>query len=167
MTLAATGPSHRQYRTRLSAGPLALFAIIAAQAGAGKVYAIEANSEDVKSARATVTKLGFEDIIEVLEGFSNEITLPEKADFAVAEIVGSIASEEGAYATILDAHRRLIKEPLNPSNWIPSRIQTYGSSVSYTLHNLFQPPEFDWTKLNGEPVRFNCRDGYFLCGYQA
>jgi hypothetical protein len=23
---------------------------------------------------------------------------------------------------------------------------------------LFQPPAFDWTKLNGEPVRFNCRD---------
>lgn len=142
----------------LGTGPFAVFAIIAAQAGAGKVYAIEANAQAVRSARATVKKLGFQDIIEVLEGFSNEITLTEKADFAVAEIVGSIASEEGAYATILDAHRRLIKEPLNPSNWIPSRIQTYASPASYTLHNLFQPPEFDWTKLNGEPVRFNCRD---------
>ena len=29
---------------------------------------------------------------------------------------------------------------------------------SYTLHNLFQPPSFDWSKLNGEPIRFNCRD---------
>ena len=164
-----SGPGGPESQTvlDLGTGPFALFAIIAAQAGAGKVYAIEANSEAVRSARATVKKLGFEDVIEVLEGFSNEITLPEKADFAVAEIVGSIASEEGAYATILDAHRRLIKEPLNPSNWIPSRIQTYGSPASYTLHNLFQPPEFDWTKLNGEPVRFNCRDGYFLCGYQA
>jgi len=26
------------------------------------------------------------------------------------------------------------------------------------LHNLLGPPAFDWTKLQGEPVRFNCRD---------
>ena len=27
------------------------------------------------------------------------------------------------------------------------------------LHNnLFTPLAFDWGKLNGEPVRFNCRD---------
>jgi hypothetical protein len=80
-----------------------------------------------------------------------------QADFAVAEIVGSIASEEGAYATILDA-RRFLKNPSDPSSWIPNRIQTYASPASYTLHNLFTPPAFDWGKLNGEPVRFNCRD---------
>jgi hypothetical protein len=40
----------------------------------------------------------------------------------------------------------------------PSRIQTYAAPASYTLQNLFLPPAFDWTKLNGEPVRFNCRD---------
>lgn len=143
----------------LGTGPFALFAIIAAQAGAGKVYAIEANREAVISARANIKKLGFEDIIEVIEGFSNEITLPNnaKADFAVAEIIGSVATEEGAYATILDA-QRLIKDPANKANWIPSRVQTYAAPASYTLHNLFQPPAFDWTKLNGEPVRFNCRD---------
>uniref|UniRef100_A0A7S2RYP8 Uncharacterized protein n=1 Tax=Eucampia antarctica TaxID=49252 RepID=A0A7S2RYP8_9STRA len=26
------------------------------------------------------------------------------------------------------------------------------------MHNLFSPPSFDWAKLNGVPVRFNCRD---------
>jgi len=143
----------------LGTGPFALFALMAAKNGARKVFAIEANKEAAASARETVKKMGYADKITILEGFSTDITLPDgiKADFVVAEIVGSIASEEGAYATILDA-RRFLKDPSDPSSWIPNRIQTYASPASYTLHNLFTPPAFDWSKLNGEPVRFNCRD---------
>jgi len=157
---SAPGGPESQVVLDLGTGPVAVFAIIAAQNGAGKVYAIEANSEAARSARATVTKAGFDDIITVIEGFSTDTTLPNnvKADFCVAEIIGSVVSEEGAYATILDAHRRLIKEPNMAENWIPSRIQTYGAPASYSLHNLFQPPAFDWDKLQGEPVRFNCKD---------
>ena len=142
----------------LGTGPFALFAVMAAKAGAKHVYAIEASKEAAAAARETISKLGYDDKITILEGFSTEITLPEKADFAVAEIVGSVASEEGAYATIYDAHQRLVKNPNEASSWIPSRIQTYAAPASYTLQNLFLPPAFDWTKLQGEPVRFNCRD---------
>eukprot|EP00986_Skeletonema_menzelii_P010632 scaffold5266_cov138-Skeletonema_menzelii.AAC.4 len=142
----------------LGTGPFALFAVIAAKNGAKHVYAIEASKEAAATARETIEKLGFTDKITVLEGFSTDITLPEKADFAVAEIVGSVASEEGAYATIYDAHQRLLKRPNEATSWIPSRIQTYAAPASYTLQNLFMPPAFDWTKLQGEPVRFNCRD---------
>lgn len=141
----------------LGTGPFCLFAMIAADLGAGKVYAIEANPEAAASARQVVQKAGYDDVITVVEGFSNEIQLPEPVDFCVAEIVGSIASEEGAFATIQDAHR-FLKDPTTSKNWIPCRIQTYAAPASYTLHNLFGPPEFDWNKLNGEPVRFSCRD---------
>lgn len=142
----------------LGTGPFALFAVIAAKNGAKHVYAIEASKEAAASARETVRKLGYDDKITILEGFSTDITLPEKADFAVAEIVGSVATEEGAYATIYDAHQRLVKNPREASSWIPNRIQTYAAPASYTLQNLFLPPAFDWTKLQGEPVRFNCFD---------
>eukprot|EP00579_Thalassiosira_antarctica_P032295 CAMPEP_0201998996 /NCGR_PEP_ID=MMETSP0905-20130828/5665_1 /ASSEMBLY_ACC=CAM_ASM_000554 /TAXON_ID=420261 /ORGANISM="Thalassiosira antarctica, Strain CCMP982" /LENGTH=416 /DNA_ID=CAMNT_0048555109 /DNA_START=17 /DNA_END=1264 /DNA_ORIENTATION=+ len=144
----------------LGTGPGAFFAVTAAKNGAKKVYAIEASKEAAASARDTVKKLGYEEKIIILEGFSTDITLPggEKADFAIAEIVGSVASEEGAYATILDAHTRLLKNPTDPTSWIPNRIQTYAAPASYLLHNLFLPPAFDWTKLDGEPVRFNCKD---------
>ena len=143
----------------MGTGPFALFAIIAAECGAGKVYAIEASPEAAAAARAFVTKTGYDDIITIVEGFSDEIQLPnnDKVDFVVAEIIGSIASEEGAYATIKDAHR-FVKQPELDSSWIPSRIQTYAAPASYTLHNLFGPPTFDWSKLDGEPIRFNCRD---------
>jgi len=144
----------------LGTGPFAFFALTAAKNGAKQVYAIEASKEAAASARTIIKKEGYEDKITILEGFSSDITLPggEKADFAVAEIVGSIASEEGAYATISDAHERLVKKPNDPRSWIPSRIQTYAAPASYSLHNLFRPPAFDWSKLDGEPVRFNCRD---------
>ena len=144
----------------LGTGPYAVFAILAAEAGAGKVYAIEADKEVARVARQAVVRAGWQDVITVLDGFSTDLKeLPggDKVDVVVAEIIGSVASEEGAYATILDAGR-FTKEPNDPASWIPSRIQTYASPASYTLHNLFGPPEFDWAKLEGEPVRFSCRD---------
>ncbi|KAL3930515.1 MAG: hypothetical protein SGBAC_011733 [Bacillariaceae sp.] len=142
----------------LGTGPFCLFAIMAADAGAGKVYAIEGNPEAAASARYTVKKAGYEDIITVMEGISTEIQqLPSKVDFCIAELIGSVGSEEGAYATLKDA-ARFLKEPANADNWIPTRIQTLGAPASYTLHNLFGPPEFDWSKLGGEPVRFRCSD---------
>ena len=142
----------------LGTGPVALFAIIAAELGAKQVFAMEANPAVAASARAAIRKAGWTDTITVLEGFSSQLELPTKADFCIAEIIGSVATEEGAYATIRDAHARFLKEPNDADNWIPNRIQTYAAPASYTLHNLFGPPEFDWNKLNGEPVRFNCRD---------
>lgn len=141
----------------LGTGPFALFAMMAADMGAGKVYAIEGNPEAAASARYMVKKAGYEDVITVIEGLSTEIQLPEKVDFTIAELIGSIGSEEGVYATLKDA-ARFLKDPSDQDNWIPTRIQTYGAPASYTLHNLFGPPEFDWTKLGGEPIRFRCSD---------
>lgn len=157
---SAPGGPDSQTVIDLGTGPYALFAIIAAQNGAGTVYAIESNPEVARSARATVKKAGFDDVITVIDGLSSDITLPnnEKADFVVAEIIGSVASEEGVYATMVDAHQRLVKEPSVAANWIPSRVQTFAAPASYSLHNLFGPPAFDWDKLKGEPVRFNCKD---------
>mmetsp|Transcript_11500 Transcript_11500/g.32590 ORF Transcript_11500/g.32590 Transcript_11500/m.32590 type:complete len:513 (+) Transcript_11500:72-1610(+) len=157
---AAKGGPESQVVLDLGTGPFALFAIMAAELGAGRVYAIEANPEIARNARRVIAEQGFDEIITVLEGFSTDISLPDnaKADIIVAEIIGSIATEEGAYATILDAHKRLMKDPTDANNWIPSRIQTWAAPASYTLHNLFTPPEFDWTKIAAEPVRFSCRD---------
>ena len=156
---AKNGPES-QVVLDLGTGPFALFAIMAAELGAGKVYAIEASTEIAANARKVIAEQGFADVITVLEGFSTDIVLPDnaRADIIVAEIIGSIATEEGAYATILDAHKRLMKDPTDANNWIPSRIQTWAAPASYTLHSLFAPPEFDWTKIAAEPVRFSCRD---------
>lgn len=142
----------------LGTGPYALFAIMAAEAGAARVYAMETNAKAAELARVTVNKSGWADVITVLEGLSTDMVLPEKVDVVIAEIVGSVSTEEGVLATIRDAHKRHVKRPDEDASWIPHRIQTLAAPASYTLHNLFRPPEFDWCKLQGEPVRFNCRD---------
>jgi SAM-dependent methyltransferase len=144
----------------LGTGPFAVLAIIAARAGAKKVYAIEASPKAAKLAREAVRQA--KDIpagvIDVVEGFSTSVTLPEKCDLCVAEIVGSIASEEGLHATIRDAQARLMKRPYDAASYIPTRCQTLAAPASYALHYALGPPQFDWAKLKGEPVRLNCRD---------
>ena len=79
----------------IGTGPACLLALLAARAGARRVYAVEANAHAAERARASVLAAGYESVIVVLSGYSTAITLPEKADLLVAELVGSIASSEG------------------------------------------------------------------------
>ena len=52
-------------------------AIWSAQAGARKVYAIEA-TDMAAHARTLVAGNNVEDVVEVIEGFIEDVTLPEK-----------------------------------------------------------------------------------------
>ena len=144
----------------LGTGPFAVLALIAARAGARKVYAIEAVPEAAKRARETIRKAKDvpPGVIEVVQGFSSAVTLPEKCDLCVAEIVGSVASEEGMHATLRDAQARFMKRPNEPSSFIPTRCQTYAAPASYALHYALGPPRYDWGKIAAEPIRLNCRD---------
>ena len=47
----------------------------------------------------------------MVEGYSTKVELPEKVDVCVAEVIGSVATEEGVYRTIRDAQQRFVKEP--------------------------------------------------------
>ncbi|GMI22867.1 hypothetical protein TrRE_jg219, partial [Triparma retinervis] len=158
----AQSPPKSQLVMDLGTGPYAVLAIQAAKAGAKKVYAVEAIKQAADLAKSAVAKAVrkgevSEGVIEVIEGLSTKVNLPEKVDLVVAEIIGSIASEEGLHATLRDVHSRHVKDPLSPSSFIPTRVQTLFAPASYTLHYALGPPEYDWGKLV-EPVRFNCRD---------
>ena len=84
----------------LGTGALALLAIIAAEAGAEHVYAIEVQAAAAASARQAVSAAGLSDKITVLHGFSTDATLelPAKATLLVHELIGEIAGEEGVVA---------------------------------------------------------------------
>ena len=160
----------------LGTGPFCVLALIAAEYGAKKVYAVEANAEVARRAKLLINECerlyaagsnsrnqnGAIPLapgrIEVIEGFSTVIDLPEKADLCVFEICGSLASEEGLIATMTDAKKRHLKFPDAPESYIPQRCQTYAAPVSYALQNLLTPPSYDWSKLGATPIRFNCRD---------
>jgi len=80
----------------IGTGPFALLAVIAARAGARKVYAIEKNPAVAALARKAVASAQLEQKIEVIEGDSTTVQLPERVDFVVSELIGSIAKQEGA-----------------------------------------------------------------------
>ena len=105
----------------LGTGPFALFARAAIGFGAGKVYALEAVPGAAE--RAALTVAGDAAIpdgaIEVIEGFSTAVSLPEKVDVLISEIAGSVASEEGVYATIADAQARFMKRPYDAASYVP------------------------------------------------
>ena len=124
----------------LGTGPFAILALFAARAGARKVYAVEANAAAAERARASVASAVFNgDIasgaIEVIEGFSTAISLPELADLVVAEISGSIASEEGMCHSMRDARLRHLARPEDPGSYIPMRCQTLAVPASYSLNH--------------------------------
>lgn len=71
----------------LGTGPFALLALEAARCGAKKVYAVEADPISAAKAREAVLAAGFSDVVEVVEGISTQLTLPEKVDVLISGAV--------------------------------------------------------------------------------
>jgi len=126
----------------IGTGPFALLALFAAYHGVRRVFAVEANPEAAARARECVRRSEFHDRIEVLEGLSTMVSLPEPVDVVVAEVIGSLASEEGIVETLRDA-RRFLREPDRPDSWIPLSAQTYCAPIFYQEHMSLGPGESD------------------------
>eukprot|EP00730_Choanoeca_flexa_P013517 TRINITY_DN5407_c0_g1_i2.p1 TRINITY_DN5407_c0_g1~~TRINITY_DN5407_c0_g1_i2.p1 ORF type:complete len:365 (+),score=84.55 TRINITY_DN5407_c0_g1_i2:100-1194(+) len=90
-----------------------LLAMLAAKAGAKKVYAIEANRHMAQSARQLIAVNGLSDKIEVINALSTDVELgkqlPEKADVLVSEILGTLLLGESALEYVSDVRDRLLK----------------------------------------------------------
>jgi precorrin-6B methylase 2 len=103
-----------------------VLAVGAARAGARHVYAVEATPL-AQHAREVVRANGLAGRVTVLEGWSTRLTLPERADVAVAEILGSDALEERVLPVLLDARKRLLAKD---ARLIPSAIRILALPVS-------------------------------------
>ena len=86
-----------------------ILAATAALAGARQVYAVERTGNLPRLAQQFFADNGLADRIQVIEGDSTRVSLPEKADVLVTETIGNDPLGEGILATVADAHRRLLK----------------------------------------------------------
>ena len=86
-------------------GVLSLFAVLA---GASRVYAIE-QGPMAEVAGEIVKRNDLGDRIEIINEWSLEATLPERADVLVTETIGNIGFEEGILSWVADARKRLLK----------------------------------------------------------
>ena len=86
-------------------GILAFFAV---QAGARKVYAVEA-SDSAEVAKKLAASNGYSDKVEVIKGRLEEITLPEKVDIIISEPIGFLLVHERMLESYAFARKAFLK----------------------------------------------------------
>lgn len=85
-----------------------ILAIWSAQAGAKKVYAVEATKMS-EHARALVKSNNLEQVVEVIEGSVEDVTLPEKVDVIISEWMGYFLLRESMFDSVICARDRWLK----------------------------------------------------------
>ena len=98
-----------------------VFALLACQAGARRVYAIE-GSEIVHWGKQLAEANGFADKIVFLRGDSRQIDLPERVNVLVSDVRGSLPLYGEAIDSIADARKRFL---------LPGGIQIPKSDTLY------------------------------------
>jgi protein arginine N-methyltransferase 1 len=98
-----------------------LLSYFACQAGARRVFAIEAGPI-VSVARQLCQANGFADRVEFLAGHSSQVTLPEAADVLVTETLWNFGIGEGMLGFLEDARRRFLKPG---ARVVPERVELF------------------------------------------
>jgi protein arginine N-methyltransferase 1 len=84
-----------------------IFALLAGQFGARRVYAIEPN-DAIQVGRDLAAANGYADRIEFIQELSTRVILPERADVIISDLRGVLPLCEGHIPAIADARRRLL-----------------------------------------------------------
>jgi amino acid adenylation domain-containing protein len=129
----------------IGTGKDVILARLCVAAGARKVYAIEALDESYVAAQALVKSLGLTDKITLIKGYSFDVSLSEKVDVCVSEIIGTIGGSEGVVPILNDA-RRFLKED---GVMIPQRCMTRIAAVQLP-ESILESPRF--SELSGKYV---------------
>ncbi len=104
-----------------------ILSLWAAEAGAKKIYGIDANENRQQAAEARLNEAGFGLIYEFKLGLSYDVGLPEKADVIISEILGNLADNEDMTPILKDARQRFLK----PGGlMLPRQVSTFITPVS-------------------------------------
>jgi hypothetical protein len=102
-----------------------VLAVAAARAGARHVYAIEAGSIG-RVAEAGFAANGLSDRITLVPGLSTSVSLPERADVLISEIIGNEPLQERVLESTRDAIQRFL-EP--DARFLPRTLRIYAVPV--------------------------------------
>jgi hypothetical protein len=122
-----------------------VLAVAAAQAGARRVFALEAGRV-ADHAERIIQKNLVGDRVSLIRGWSTQVELPEPADVLVGELLGNEAGGEDIADAFQDAIRRFLKPG---GRVIPAKVETLGRLVnvpdSVVNRHQFSPAMFaDW-----------------------
>ena len=107
-----------------------LLSMFAAQAGAGRVYAVE-RTEVAQFASHLVTENGFGDRIEVIQNDIDAVTLPEPVDIIVSEWLDGYALDENLLPIVIRARDRWLKPG---GRMIPGSVTSFLAPAYDTQH---------------------------------
>ncbi|KAG6549207.1 hypothetical protein Mapa_009193 [Marchantia paleacea] len=121
-----------------------ILAIWAAQAGARKVYAVEATVM-ARHARSLIAGNNVDHIVEVIEGAIEDITIPEKVDIIISEWMGYFLVRESMFDSVIYARDKWLK----PSGIMyPSHARMWVAPMRTSLvehkQQEFQHSMADW-----------------------
>ncbi|KAK6151785.1 hypothetical protein DH2020_014420 [Rehmannia glutinosa] len=121
---------HFQGKTVLDVGTgSGILAIWSAQAGARKVYAVEA-TKMAEHARELVRANKLQNLVEVIEGSMEDVTLPEKVDVIISEWMGYFLLRESMLDSVICARDRW----LNPNGVMyPSHARMWMAPIRSSL----------------------------------
>ena len=109
-----------------------ILAVAAVRAGAKRVFAVEASGIG-EVAREVFDANGVADRVTLVEGWSTQIDLPERADVLVSEMIGNEPLDERVLEITLDAKKRLLKPD---ARLIPSTIRIDAHLISLPNDDL-------------------------------
>jgi len=158
----------------LGSGP-GLFALLACQLGARRVYAIEADNV-IEVARQAAIANGYQERLICIQDYSTRVTLPERADVIISDLRGVLPWYEQHLPSIVDARHRLLKSdgiliPQRDVVWAalaeapkqysdivgPWENNRYGIDLSYArqyVTNSWRKLRVKTEQLLQEPVRW-------------
>lgn len=116
----------------IGTGP-GIFAVLACQLGAARVYAIESTAV-IQVAREVAAANGCTDKIEFYEALSERVTLPTRADVIVSDLRGVLPALGRHLPAIVDARRRF----LSPGGALIPRRDTLWAAIVETPENYGQ-----------------------------
>jgi len=82
----------------------------ALEAGAAKVYGIEANKNILPLALKRMESAGFSQKFIPILGFSYDVGLPERVDAIISELLGNLGDNEDMTPILADARKRFLKD---------------------------------------------------------
>lgn len=100
-------------------GVLARWAL---EAGAARVYGIDLNETVLRAAVDQLTEAGYGDRFVPLCDLSYQVTLPERVDLIVSEIMGNLVDNEDCVTILNDARKRFLKPG---GAMLPRRVESY------------------------------------------
>lgn len=131
-----------------------VLSLIAAKAGAEKIYAIEIDPFVAKTAKKIIRENGYDSIIKIIMGDATKIKIntKEKIDIIIAETLTTGMIDEQQVNIINNLHRQKIIS--SQTKIIPYRIDTHVSLINadYKLYGFnFPMVKHIWKQYNNNP----------------